>query len=62
MDIEHIDKLFAKQINKRGIGRELNESDANVWKLRNREVTLGRKLEVLYTLDFIRFKDGWDTD
>ena len=62
MDTDVIDALYEAHINKKGVAQQLGRSASAIWKLKNREVTLGTKLEVLYTLDLLRLKDGWDTD
>ena len=62
MDINEIDQAFKAVVAQRGIGKHLGKTKQDVYKLRNRDVTLGTKLEVLYVMDKLRFKDGWDED
>jgi hypothetical protein len=60
MNKKDIDREFKAFIAVRGVGKQLELSKQQVWNYRNQETSLGTKLEVLFKLGRIRFKDGWD--
>jgi hypothetical protein len=60
MDKDAIDNSYTQIINTRGIGKQLELTRQKIWNYRNTQVSLGTKLEVLFKMDRLRFKDGWD--
>lgn len=57
-----IDKEFKTAMAVRGVGKLLDLTKQQVYNYRNRELSLGTKLEVLFKLGRLRFKDGWDSE
>jgi hypothetical protein len=60
MTEEQIIDRFNEIMSERGVGRKLGISKEVVYGYRNRPTSLGTKLDVLFKMDQLRFKDGWD--
>lgn len=52
---KEIDKIYLKEISKRGVGNKIGLDPKEIYELRNRKkVSLGDKIEILLMLDKIR--------